>query len=252
MDLLYLLGTGFGLIIIGRLIYTSGPLPDGHTRRRLHRWSRRLLFVLAVMLVLGCTGYWGYLQRVAVQEAASPSTEQVLVLANGQRIPLVQPGEDQPREVVSAGNAEAGGQEVVETPGPAPHLPPTRLRIPEIDLDARVILADVDALPKAAVVAWIDGTAFPGAPGNMVLYGYQSGPYKTFLHLGELSAGNEIRVLTSGPQPREILYRVRSVTIVVAGDVVLLAPTSSPIATLITDVPGAPERRLAVIADLIP
>ena len=217
----------------------------------MHRYSRRLLYVLAITLALAGPLYWRYLQRVVAQEAASPSTERVLVLAGGERVSLTQPDFAVSPSTSSGSISTAGDASGHALPADL-RLPPVRLRIPVIELDPRVVLAPANALPQAKVVSWIDGTAFPGAPGNMVLYGYQSGAYKTFTRLTELSAGDDLIITTAGPQPQELHYQVRSSVTARDGDVALLAPTTTPVATLITDFPGSPDKRLVVIADLKP
>ena len=229
----------------------------------------RKLGVLALGLaIVAFAGYRLLMLYTGWREATAPSTQQVLVTAEGQQIPLVQPtaAPAGPANALSAGPARPlpaipGGLAADLEPGlvaqPAalhPSLPPEGLTIPAIGLDAPVVLAPADNLPQFPGVGWLMGSAFPGAPGNLVLLGHGGGPYATLERLPELPVGAVFTVRTAGTQ---YSYKVRKAYETDPGDVAVLAPSDRPTATLITCV-GAWDvtsksnaRRYIVVADLV-
>ncbi len=222
-------------------------------RRRLHR----VLCILGCLLVLLGLGYAGLFRYLTWREQVSPSTRQVLVLKNGREIPLLQPT-SAPRpatQAVELSNERRAEPSAAPTATPtAPPLPPKRIKIPKIEVDWPVVLSDNDHLPRFRGVGWLMGSAFPGAPGNLVLFGHLGGPYGTFMRLHELEAGDEFSVLIDQGERR---YRVRSSRETTPDDVAVLAPTDTATATLITcsgpwdSVRQTNERRLIVTADYI-
>jgi sortase A len=133
-------------------------------------------------------------------------------------------------------------------------LPPKRIKIPRIGVDWPVVLSDNEHLPRFKGVGWLLGSAFPGAPGNMVLFGHLDGPYATFGRLHELQPGDEFAVTTD---EGEFVYRVRSSFQTTPDDVSVLAPTDTPTATLITcsgrwdPLARTYSHRLILTADLV-
>ena len=133
-------------------------------------------------------------------------------------------------------------------------LPPERLHIAKIDLDWPIVLSDNDHLPQFQGVGWMLGSAFPGAPGNMVLFGHLGGPNGVFQRLHELAPGDDFTVETQGVEQH---YRVQSLLETTPDEVSVLLPTDKPTATLITC--SGPwnaalqtnERRLIVTAQLV-
>ncbi len=192
-----------------------------------------LTVVAAVALILLGIGaaYLVWMNMLRDQERLNPSTERVLVTGEGQRISLTQPSPTVAATPVAATDPQDAPATPV-SPTPEPFLlPPERLIIPRISIDWPVTLADVDHLPEFRGVGWMFGTAFPGAPGNMVLTGHAGGPYATFERLHELKRGDEILVQTVSATHR---YRVQTVYETAPDDVLVMAPSDRTIATLIT------------------
>jgi LPXTG-site transpeptidase (sortase) family protein len=192
-------------------------------RRRYWIWGSILLGLIS----LPVAGYQLLLGNLASQEQISPSTARVLVLGNGQRIPLV-PLSPAPRRAGALitpallGAGESGTS--VASPSPPPEqlpLPPVRVQIPQIDLDWPVVLSENDHLPRFRAVGWMLGTAYPAHPGNMVLFGHLDGKYATFARLRELQPGADIQVVTDGGTQH---YQVRAIYDTAPDDVAVLAP----------------------------
>lgn len=152
------------------------------------------------------------------------------------------------------------------TPWPAPTrpyanrtLPPTRLIIPSIGLDARVVPLDTE-YDRTGKLVWQTaafavghhrGSANPGELGNTVLSGHISSPHEgaVFKRLPEVRVGDGVIVATAEQQ---YLYRVRETRVVTPDAVEVLDATTVPILTLITCVPdGVYSHRLVVRADAV-
>ncbi len=227
-------------------------------KRRLQRTG----IVAGLAALIAAVTYTVWIGVLSRQEQADPSTERVLVLADGRRLPLEQPGVTPvapaatvPMITPAIPDAAVSPTTVAATPAPAPVLlPPERLMIPRIDVDWPVTLADVDHLPAFRGVGWLFGSAFPGMPGNMVLFGHLGGQYATFTRLHELRQGDDVLVRTQAGLHH---YRVLLSYETTPDDVTAMAPTGTPIATLITcSGPWIPEqqtneRRLIVVAEYV-
>lgn len=218
----------------------------------LRRWIRRLLATVGTLMMVLGLGYGGTIAYVSWREQVSPSTQQMLKLKDGQQIPLVQPttAPIAPKIAPGATAAEAtAAPELVIIPA---QLPPMRVAIPSIGVDWPVVLSDNDNLPQFRGVGWLMGSGFPGAPGNIVLFGHLGGPHGTFMRLNELKPGDEFSIFTTGEEHR---YKVRATHETTLDDVSVLAPTSDASATLITcsgpwdAVAQTNVRRLIVQAD---
>jgi sortase A len=225
----------------------------------IRRWMRRLLAATGCVLVLMGAGYGGSIVYLSWREQVAPSTQQVLALKDGRQIPLVQPSSapaDQPARTALPTAGVAAPAPHAPTPESAalPLLPPLRVAIPKIGVDWPVVLSDNEHLPQFRGVGWLMGSSFPGAPGNMVLFGHVGGENGTFMRLNELQPGDEFSVFT---EVGELRYRVRSSHETTPDDVGVLAPTDYASATLITcsgpwdPVAQANQRRLIVTADYV-
>lgn len=103
--------------------------------------------------------------------------------------------------------------------------------IASINVDWPVVLSNSKHMPRFKGIGWLLGSAYPGNPGNLVLYGHLDGPYSTLSRLSELSTGDEFSVLTA---EAGLTYVVEKAYETTADDVGALAPTSNATATLIT------------------
>jgi sortase A len=114
------------------------------------------------------------------------------------------------------------------------------LRIPKIDLEVPV-LAGTDELALNRGVGHIAGTPRPGQPGNVGIAGHRDG---FFRGLKDVAAGDSLEIESLSRTDR---YRIESITIVSPDRVDVLAPTASPVVTLVTCFPfyyvgSAPQR----------
>jgi len=217
-------------------------------------WHHSFVMVgLAIALILLGIGaaYMVWLNMLRDQERLNPSTERLLEVSDGQRIPMMQPD---PTPVPTAEAIPVAAPDPGNTPAPSATpevLPPERLIIPRINVDWPITPADVDHLPKFRGVGWIFGSAFPGMPGNMVLTGHVGGPYATLTRLHQVQPGDDILVQTETATHR---YRVQTIYETTPDDVLAMAPSDKTIATLITCsgdwIPERQtnERRLIVVA----
>ena len=120
--------------------------------------------------------------------------------------------------------------------------PPTRLRIPRINVDSPLETLDLDpsgamTLPSDYQIAgWYQRGAAPGDPGAAVIAGHVDSRTGTavFFRLGELRAGDTVEVDRGG---RRITFRVTSTGRYPKSDVpvdLVYAPTPVPTLRLIT------------------
>lgn len=240
-----------------------------------------MLSVVGCLVTLVGLLYTGTILYLDGRETASPSTSRVLVLKDGTRIPLAQPQQPSiaaPATAVFAspmptwtlpGTAEAqqggtagGGatpqpQAVAPEVTPAPErqvLPPVRISIGGIGADWPVVLSNGVQLPRFKALGWLLGSAYPGAPGNMVLFGHLDGNYATLERLKDLKPGAVFSVFTDS---REYLYKVRSSFQTTPDDVGVMAPTDGATATIITcsgrwdRLDSMYDHRLIVVADYV-
>lgn len=133
----------------------------------------------------------------------------------------------------------------IPTPGPEQ---PTRIVIPAIDVDVRVVEGDSwEQLKKGA--GHRIGSANPGERGNCVISGHDDIYGEIFRDLNKLELEDEIIVYT-GQQPYR--YRVVAKRIIEPTQVEVMDPTPEPILTLITCYPYRIDtHRLVVIAALV-
>jgi LPXTG-site transpeptidase (sortase) family protein len=133
----------------------------------------------------------------------------------------------------------------------AAEWPPTRIVIPEIDLDAVVVQGwDEDALRRGP--GHRPQSALPGQPGNCVIAAHRNVYGAWFMRLDALLPGSEIRLRT----PHETFtYRVSLLYTAADNDpATLRAPTgpdASPRLTLITCTLPRSTSRVIVVAQLV-
>lgn len=143
-------------------------------------------------------------------------------------------------------------QHLVEelTPLPAPTPGPEhaqRIVIPAIDVDAPVVSGDDwESLKKGA--GHHIGSANPGERGNCIISAHNDIYGEIFRYLPDLKVGDEIMVHT---QRQVYRYVVEQTRIIEPTDVSVMAPTRSPVLTLISCYPyGVDTHRIVVVASL--
>jgi len=158
------------------------------------------------------------------------------------------------RHVTSGGFGTLEGSQGPSPRGPGASGPPTRLVIPAIGVDTGMT-------PPLAVVggAWqvpsygagyLAGSAWPGRAGNEAIAGHDDTDGAVFRRLGDLRAGDEVRVYVSA---RVFNYRVIAAHIVSPTVTHVLRTTRGATLTLITCAPYLVDtQRLVVRAELIP
>jgi sortase A len=131
----------------------------------------------------------------------------------------------------------------------APGTPVASLEIPAIALQQTVVEGTgVEQLMEGP--GHLRPTPLPGEAGNAVLLGHRTTYASPFKHLGELVAGDEIRVVTTAGAFR---YTVTETKVVGADDPDVLGgdPEGRNLLTLVTSNPEfRADERLAVIAEL--
>ncbi|TAK32378.1 MAG: sortase [Chloroflexota bacterium] len=220
---------------------------------------RRIRFLLIVVgsLLLGLSIFFiGCNAYVVWRASRQPADRLILKTPEGVLIPIPPPVTNLPPPP-SLDNPEDHEDYPEEDSRPevfmGPFLPATRFAIPKLGLNVRATVGDETVLPRAKAVAWYYGTAFPGAPGNSVMYGHVAGPFETLGRLGELVEGDDIEVYT---EQRVWTYKVTESKVVLPTEVTIMAPTPDPTLTVFTcagdqnPVTRLYSHRLAVTAKL--
>lgn len=128
---------------------------------------------------------------------------------------------------------------------PVPLPPATRLVVPRIGVDSRVVEVGFkfekgqwEWEVAAHAVGHHKGSPNPGEVGNMVMSGHISSPVRgegeVFKRLPEVLPGDEVLVFTDEAQ---YLYQVKEIKVVLPDDVGVMAPTPDQTLTLITCYP---------------
>lgn len=127
---------------------------------------------------------------------------------------------------------------------------PTRLLIPAIGLDTpikEVFIVDGAWEVADYAAGYLHTTALPGEKGNAVLAGHAGMRGAVFRDLGALGQGADIYADAGGWRYH---YRVRETQSVLPTQIEVLAPTDTPVLTLLTCT-NWDTQRLVVVADLV-
>ena len=205
-----------------------GPLPPHATpprRGSALRWIERMLLVIGIASL----GYYGYVSAETALYQAYETRELDAILASVPERP------------------EAVSEAAVVRRAPAAGTTVGRLEIPRLGVSA-VVRAGDDARTLRLAVGHIPGTALPGDGGNVGLAAHRD---TFFRRLGDIEAGDEVRVITPDGT---FSYTVEGTRIVEPSDVWVLDPTERPVLTLVTCYPfryvGAAPQRYIVRAKL--
>jgi sortase A len=175
-------------------------------------------------------------------ETATPTAMAGGVLPSGHTPP------EEPGSVPThlRGLVEGAAPPPVTIPTPGPEAP-TRIVIPAIDVDALIVKGDSWEQLKLGVGHHLN-SANPGERGNLVLSAHNDIYGEIFRHLDDLELGDEV-IVYAGEQPYR--YVVRAKQIVEPTEVSVLAPTTKPVATLISCYPYMVDtHRIVLVAEL--
>jgi sortase A len=246
-----------------------GRVPRRRPRKSEPLMTRRSFLLLAASGAIGVGWQAGALNPLRQLLGGSSAGDPAAPAVAAEPTAPPTPAAAEPAALAAASGAptaEAAAQSAVLPPLPPREdgfvtrtLPPSRLIIPSIDLDAKVLPLGTtrdrtgklvwETVPFA--VGHHQGTANPGEPGNVVLSGHISSPHEgaIFKRLPQLKAGDAVIVATA-QQP--YLYRVRDTQVVTPAAVEVIEPTAEATLTLLTCVPdGIYSHRLVVRADAI-
>ncbi len=234
----------------------SSPSP-----RRSPRWRGLVDFLLTLVEVAAVLGLLVILVQLALtlrqlnegsaeaMSAPTPTPTPVIgVLLPGGHTPPDAYGRTEPEPI------PPHLRPLVEaiTPLPVPTSGPEQARriiIPAIGVDAPVVEGDDwESLKKGA--GHHIGSANPGERGNCVISAHDDVYGEIFRDLPKLKIGDEIFVETATQRYRYIVQQTR---IIAPTEVEVMAPTRSPVLTLISCYPyGVDSHRIVVIASLEP
>jgi sortase A len=128
----------------------------------------------------------------------------------------------------------------IPTPGPQQAV---RIQIPALGVDAPIVQGDGWEQLKKGVAQHI-GSANPGESDNIVLTAHNDVFGEIFRDLDKLEPGDQIMIYTG---QRSFTYTVTGTEIVEPTQVEVLAPTSQPIATLISCYPYLVDNKRIVV-----
>lgn len=157
-----------------------------------------------------------------------------------------------PEEAPAAGSASAdflAPQAVPVSPDMSDPRP-VRLLMPAISIDTpinEVFVRDGEWEVAEYAAGYHNGTSLPGNVGNVVLSGHAGLRGAVFRDIGQLKPGDDLVVETSRWR---YTYRVRGSSSVWPTQIEVMAPTSTPVLTLITCT-NWDTQRLVVVADLV-
>ncbi len=221
-------------------------------------WDRFLLFI-EILALIGLL--WVVFQMfTTVQDLNEesrvlqlPSTPTVgpvigVVLLPGGHTPPDQLGRAEPEPIPAHLRAFVAAVTPMPAPTPGPEHA-QRIVIPVLSVDAPVVAGDDwESLKKGA--GHHIGSANPGERGNAVISAHNDIYGEIFRDLQQLNIGDEVVVHTQSQQYRYVVQQTR---IVLPTEVSVMAPTSTPVLTLISCYPyRVNTHRIVVSAALVP
>ncbi|MFP4395701.1 MAG: sortase [Anaerolineales bacterium] len=230
--------------------------------RRAIQWGwvwDRFLLLLEVLALIGVVAVAGQMiltmqeinaESRAAQAMPTPTPTPVIgaALLPGGHTPPDALGQSEPAPIPT----HLQGLVAKITPLPAPTASPEqaqRIVIPAIGVDAPVVEGDDWETLKQGAGHRI-GTANPGERGNCVISAHNDIYGEIFRDLPDLKVGDEIFVHTETQVYRYVVEQSR---IIEPTEVSVMAPTSTPVLTLISCYPyGIDTHRIVVIGALEP
>jgi sortase A len=222
------------------------------TRRR---WMDRVLLLVEVLAIVGLVGVMfngmsllRMLNSEVAQAIAQPTLTptpiiSAVVLPSGHTPPTSADGA-QPNDAEIPEHLKPLVQSLANLPVPTPAAEQAiRIQIPAIGVDAPVVQGDGWEQLKKGVAQHI-GTADPGQSGNVVLSGHNDIYGEIFRYLDKLKPGDEVIVFTN---QKQYTYVVDGTQIVAPTSVEVMAPTGSPVVTLISCYPYLVDKQRIVV-----
>ncbi|HMN60748.1 MAG TPA: class D sortase [Anaerolinea sp.] len=239
------------------LLLEDSLLTPPRSKRRI--WLDRALFVVEILAVVGMIlilfngvsllrNLNNEVASVLVQPTLTPTPLVSAVILPSGHTPPTDPGgarfnEDEIPEHLRP-LVQTLANIALPTPSPA-HA--TRIQIPAIGVDAPVVQGDGWEQLKKGVGQHV-GTPNPGDKGNIVLSAHNDVFGEIFRDLDRLKPGDEIILSTS---QQAYVYVVRQQQIVEPTQVEVMAPSQTPLVTLISCYPYMVDnQRIVVSAEL--
>jgi sortase A len=219
------------------------------------RWMDRTLLFVEVLAIVGLIGVMfngmnllRMLNAEVVQAIAQPTLTptpliSAVVLPSGHTPPNSAEGA-QPNEAEIPEHLRPFVQSLANLPVPTPAPEQAiRIQIPAIGVDAPVVQGDGWEQLKKGVAQHI-GTANPGQTGNLVLSAHNDIFGEIFRYLDRLQPGDEVIVFTN---QKQYTYIVDGTRVVEPTAVEVMAPTGSPVVTLISCYPYLVDKQRIVV-----
>ncbi|GAB4502227.1 MAG: hypothetical protein Fur0035_17750 [Anaerolineales bacterium] len=231
------------------------PLPK-NSRRALMERALLTVEILAVFGLIGIAAMFFGMMRTLNKEVAA-SLEQPTAAATPLITAVVLPSGHTPPN--AAGGAQPNESEIPEhlrplvqnaVSAPLPTSSPAqaiRIQIPALGVDAPIVQGDGWEQLKKGVAQHL-GTPNPGENGNLVLSAHNDIFGEIFRELDRLQPGDVVIVYTN---QRQYSYIVTATQIVEPTRVEVMAPTASPVVTLVSCYPYLIDnQRIVVSAEL--
>jgi LPXTG-site transpeptidase (sortase) family protein len=232
----------------GSRLHPSEMLPSAGAAANASPVQIGITIAVIITLVMGVAlAAWGIMMSYSIVPKESPVSRRVfgalgvmfivcaVVLAGMLAFNLVRTANVGAPPQPQSSSQNGGGTVALYRP---PDIPATRLIIPELHIDTELTEAprlgsSWDVSQFFDEIAHLEGTAFPGMPGNAILAGHVHhtkgiGP---FWNLKNLQPGNMIIAQGKGVEYR---YQVEWVKTVTPDDVDVLEATKEPVLTLIS------------------
>jgi sortase A len=232
----------------------SDPAQDERKQSR-RRWMDRTLLLVEVLAIVGLVGVMfngmsllRMLNAEVVQAIAQPTLTptpliSAVVLPSG-HTPPNSPEGAQPNDAEIPAHLKPLVQSLANLPVPTPAAEQAiRIQIPAIGVDAPVVQGDGWEQLKKGVAQHI-GTADPGQSGNVVLSAHNDIYGEIFRQLDKLKPGDEVIVFTN---QKQYTYIVDGTQVVAPTAVEVMAPTGSPVVTLISCYPYLVDKQRIVV-----
>lgn len=183
-----------------------------------------------------------------VQPTLTPTAIFQPVVLPGGHTPPIGPEGGQPNESEIPQHLRAHVQSMARIPTPtsSPNHA-IRIQIPAISVDAPVVMGDGDEQLKKGVGQYV-ASVNPGQNGNIVLSAHNDIFGEIFRDLDKLKTGDEIIIFTAN---QSYTYIVQEQQVVEPTQVEVMAPTTDPVATLISCYPYMVDNKRIVIRAIL-